>query len=88
VIGEARGEELLLLLQAMNTGHSGSGFTLHSNSVRDLIPRMLAILAGIGVAPKLAKLLIRSSITWVIEVKRFNSNRTVTNIQRLGEIHE
>jgi len=88
VIGEARGEELLLLLQAMNTGHSGSGFTLHANSVRDLIPRMLAILAGIGVAPKLAKLLIRSSITWVIEVKRFNSNRTVTNIQRLGEIHE
>jgi len=88
VIGEARGEELLLLLQAMNTGHSGSGFTLHANSVRDLIPRMLAILAGIGVAPKLAKLLIRSSITWVIEVKRFDSNRTVTNIQRLGEIHE
>ena len=88
VIGEARGEELLLLLQAMNTGHSGSGFTLHANSVRNLIPRMLAILAGIGVAPKLAKLLIRSSITWVIEVKRFNSNRTVTNIQRLGEIHE
>jgi pilus assembly protein CpaF len=88
VIGEARGEELLLLLQAMNTGHSGSGFTLHANSVRDLIPRMLAILAGIGVAPKLAKLLIRSSLTWVIEVKRFNSNRTVTNIQRLGEIHE
>jgi pilus assembly protein CpaF len=88
VIGEARGEELLLLLQAMNTGHSGSGFTLHANSVRNLIPRMLAILAGIGVATKLAKLLIRSSITWVIEVKRFNSNRTVTNIQRLGEIHE
>jgi pilus assembly protein CpaF len=88
VIGEARGEELLLLLQAMNTGHSGSGFTLHANSVRNLIPRMLAILAGIGVAPKLAKLLIRSSITWVIEVKRFDSNRTVTNIQRLGEIHE
>jgi len=88
VIGEARGEELLLLLQAMNTGHSGSGFTLHANSVRNLIPRMLAILAGIDVAPKLAKLLIRSSLTWVIEVKKFNSNRTVTNILRLGEIHE
>jgi pilus assembly protein CpaF len=87
VIGEARGEELLLLLQAMNTGHSGSGFTLHANSAQDLIPRMLAILAGIGVAPKLAKVLIASSLTWVIEVKRTNSKRSVTNILRLSDIH-
>lgn len=87
VIGEARGEELLLLLQAMNTGHSGSGFTLHANSVEDLMPRMLAILAGIGVAPKLAKLLIASSLTWVIEVKRLQSKRSVTNVQRLAEIY-
>ena len=87
VIDEARGEELLLLLQAMNTGHSGSGFTLHANSAQDLIPRMLAILAGIGVAPKLAKVLIASSLTWVIEVKRTNSKRSVTNILRLSDIH-
>jgi pilus assembly protein CpaF len=88
VIGEARGEELLLLLQAMNTGHSGSGFTIHANSVQDLFPRMLAILAGIGVAPKLAKLLIESSLNWVIEVKRSESKRCVTNIQRLGQTIE
>jgi pilus assembly protein CpaF len=87
VIGEARGEELLLLLQAMNTGHSGSGFSLHANSVQDLLPRMLAILAGIGVAPKLAKILISSSLTWVIEVKRTNSKRSVTSISRLADIH-
>ena len=88
VIGEARGEELLLLLQAMNTGHSGSGFTLHANSVQDLSPRMLAILAGIGVAPKLGRLLIESSLNWVIEVKRSESKRCVTNIQRLGQTIE
>jgi pilus assembly protein CpaF len=84
VVGEARGEELLILLQAMNTGHSGAGFTLHANSVIDALPRMLAILAGVGVNPELGRLLIASSITWVIEVKRVSSKRTVTAIQRLA----
>ena len=84
VIGEARGEELLVLLQAMNTGHSGAGFTLHANSVTDALPRMLAILAGVGVNPELGRLLVSSSVTWVIEVKRMGSNRAFTAIQRLA----
>jgi pilus assembly protein CpaF len=83
VVGEARGEELLVLLQAMNTGHSGAGFTLHANSVTDAMPRMLAILAGVGVKPELGRLLVSSAITWVIEVKRMDSNRAVTAIHRL-----
>jgi len=83
VIGEARGEELLLLLQAMNTGHSGSGFTLHANSVHDVIPRLLAILSSVGVSTELSKLLISSSLTWVIEVKRLGARREVTNVQKL-----
>jgi pilus assembly protein CpaF len=83
VVGEARGEELLVLLQAMNTGHSGAGFTLHANSVTDALPRMLAILAGVGVNPELGRLLVASSITWAIEVKRVGSRRTVTAIERL-----
>jgi pilus assembly protein CpaF len=84
VIGEARGEELLVLLQAMNTGHSGAGFTLHANSVTDAVPRMLAILAGVGINPELGRLLVSSSVTWVIEVKRVGSKRAVTAIQRLA----
>jgi len=86
VIGEARGEELLVLLQAMNTGHTGSGFTLHANSIQDVIPRMLSILAGAGVSPALARTLIFSSISWVIELKRNNSLREVVKIARLNEL--
>jgi pilus assembly protein CpaF len=83
VIGEARGEELLLLLQAMNTGHTGSGFTLHANSVDDAIPRMLAILAGVGLSPELGRTLIASSITWVVEVRKSTGLRQLSSIQRL-----
>lgn len=87
VVGEARGEELLVLLQAMNTGHSGAGFTLHANSVTDALPRMLAILAGVGVNPELGRLLVASSITWAIEVKRAGSKRTISAIERLASSH-
>ena len=83
VIGEVRGEELLVLLQALNTGHSGSGFTLHANSISEVVPRMLAILAGVGMQPSLAKVLISASIHWAIEVKRLATGREVVAIERL-----
>jgi len=87
VIGEARGEELLVLLQAINTGHNGSGFTLHANSVEDAWPRLLGILVGAGVSIEFAQLLIASSITWVIEVKRVSGKRVVSAIQRLRSLN-
>ena len=87
VIGEARGEELLVLLQAINTGHNGSGFTLHANSVEDAWPRLLGILVGAGVSIEFAQLLIASSITWVIEVKRVSGKRVVSGIQRLRSLN-
>jgi pilus assembly protein CpaF len=83
VVGEARGVELLLLLQAMNTGHSGSGFTLHANSVHDAIPRMLSIMATAGMASDLARTLIASSVAWVIELRKQNGTRQLSSIQRL-----
>lgn len=83
VIGEVRGEELLVLLQALNTGHSGSGFTLHANSISEVVPRMLAILAGVGMQPSLAKVLISASIHWAIDVKRLSAGRELVAIERL-----
>lgn len=88
VIGEVRGEELLVLLQALNTGHSGSGFTLHANSIAEVGPRMLAILAGVGMQPSLAKVLISASVNWAIEVKRMSAGREVVAIERLVINHE
>jgi len=40
VIGEVRGPEALDLLDAMNTGHPGSVCTLHSETLRDTLPRL------------------------------------------------
>jgi pilus assembly protein CpaF len=40
VVGEVRGPETFDLLQAMNTGHDGSMFTIHANSPRDALARL------------------------------------------------
>ncbi|MDJ0754753.1 MAG: ATPase, T2SS/T4P/T4SS family [Ardenticatenaceae bacterium] len=40
VVGESRGAEALDILQAMNTGHSGSMTTAHANSPRDAMSRL------------------------------------------------
>jgi len=83
VIGEARGEELLLLLQSLNTGHTGAGFSLHANSYKDAYLRMVGILNFAGVSNELAKALIANSIHWIIEVKREGGLRRVVAIERL-----
>jgi len=84
VIGEARGEELLLLLQSLNTGHTGAGFSLHANSYKDAYLRMVGILNFAGVSNELAKALIANSVHWVIEVKREGGLRRVVAIERLN----
>jgi pilus assembly protein CpaF len=45
IVGEVRGDEVLDMLQAMNTGHDGSMTTIHANSTHDAIHR-LELLAG------------------------------------------
>ena len=84
VIGEVRGQELLVLLQALNTGHSGAGFTLHANSASEAVSRMLAILAITGMKPTLSKVLISAALHWVIEVRRTQAGRAVVAIERLA----
>ena len=48
IVGEVRGDEVLDMLQAMNTGHDGSITTIHANSARDALARLenLVLMAG------------------------------------------
>lgn len=42
-VGECRGAEALDVIDAMGTGHDGSGTTLHANSSRDALLRLAAL---------------------------------------------
>ena len=68
VVGELRSSELLVLLQAMNTGHSGSGATLHANSLSDVPARLHAIGLSSGIASNQLDALVLSSLKWVIQL--------------------
>ncbi len=52
VIGEVRGGEALDLLDAMNTGHPGSISTVHSDSPRETLPRLVRLALRNPQAPR------------------------------------
>ena len=83
VVGECRGGEALDMLQAMNTGHSGSLTTLHSNNPRECISRLetLVMMAGLGLPAKAIKENIASAVGLIIQQSRLNDgSRKVTYI--------
>ena len=49
IVGETRGEEVIDMLQAMNTGHDGSMTTIHANSARDGVSRLENMIAMAGI---------------------------------------
>lgn len=83
VVGECRGGEALDMLQAMNTGHSGSMTTLHANSPRDAISRLatMTLMAGIDLPLRAVNEWIASAVDIIVQVERFrDGSRKVTHI--------
>lgn len=72
VVGECRSGEALDMLQAMNTGHSGSLTTLHANNPREAIQRLetLVMMAGLGLPAKAIKETIASAVNLIIQQSR------------------
>ena len=83
IVGEVRGDEVLDMLQAMNTGHDGSMTTMHANSAWDAVGRIEALvgMAGVGMEPAAVRSLIVSAFDVVAHVSRQSSGqRTITNV--------
>lgn len=85
VLGECRGDEVLELLQALNTGHRGTLATLHANSARDALRRLelLCLLAG-PLSVSGIRDLIASGIQCIVHVKREGQRRFISEIQEVS----
>jgi len=86
VVGEVRGDEVLDMLQAMNTGHDGSMTTLHSNGPRDALHRLenLVLMAGHTLPDKAIREQIASALELVVHVSRVSDGtRKVLSIQEI-----
>jgi pilus assembly protein CpaF len=72
IVGEVRGEEVLDMLQAMNTGHDGSLTTIHANSPRDALMRLETLMAmtGTSIPVEAVRRYISSALDIIIHLSR------------------
>ena len=77
IIGEVRGPEAFDLIDALNTGHSGSFTTLHANSATLALSRLttLILMAGAHWPVAAIKASIADAIGYVVQVSRQRDGR-------------
>ncbi len=86
IVGETRGEEVIDMLQAMNTGHDGSMTTIHANSARDGISRLenMIAMAGIEMPIKAVRSQIASAVNLIVQASRLqDGSRRMTSITEI-----
>ena len=87
VVGEVRGDEVIDMLQAMNTGHEGSMTTVHANSPADALVRLENIIgmSGVSIPYKPLRQQICSAIQTIVEIERMSDGkRRVVSIQEVS----
>lgn len=86
IVGETRGEEVIDMLQAMNTGHDGSMTTIHANSARDAVSRLenMVAMAGIEMPLKAVRQQIASAVNLFVQASRLqDGSRRMTSITEI-----
>jgi pilus assembly protein CpaF len=87
VVGEVRGGEAMDMLQAMNTGHTGSLTTLHANSPRDGTSRLetMCMMAGLEMPLIAIRKQIAAAINLIVHLARLSDgSRKMTHITELS----
>jgi pilus assembly protein CpaF len=86
IVGEARGGEVLDMLQAMNTGHDGSMSTVHANDTRDALDRMelMIALSGVELPMLVARQYIASAVQILVHMMRLSTGER--KVMRISEL--
>lgn len=86
IVGEVRGKEAFDMLQAMNTGHSGSLTTMHANGSLDALNRLetMILMAGMEIPIKAIREYIENAIDVVVHIERLSDGRRkITDISEI-----
>lgn len=78
VVGECRGAEVVDMLRAFTTGHSGGGSTIHASSLTDVAVRLDSLAALAGMKPASMARLAPSAIDVVVHLSYDAGVRSVT----------
>lgn len=90
LIGEVRGKEVMDMIQALNTGHSGSLSTGHANSIEGMLKRLEAMfLQAVEVPVDAIRNQITEAIDIMIHVSRMqDGSRKVLEIAELSGLED
>jgi pilus assembly protein CpaF len=86
ILGEIRGDEVIDVLAAMNTGHEGSMATIHANNPRDCLSRIenLVGLTGLSLPIHALRQQIASAVHLIVQVARMrDGGRRITHIEEV-----
>lgn len=75
ILGEIRDREAITLLNALNTGHSGSLASIHANSAADALRRLELLVTRLVPGITTARELITSAIDAIVHVMRESDGR-------------
>lgn len=86
ILGEIRGDEVIDVLAAMNTGHDGSMSTIHANNPRDCLSRIenLMGMAGVKMPVQAMRQQISSAVNLIVQIARMrDGGRRITHIEEV-----
>lgn len=85
IVGEVRGGEAFDLLQALNTGHSGTLSTIHANSAQQALARFTSCVlqSGVELPYKAVRRHIADSLHLLLHLERRAGRRVATELVRL-----
>ena len=86
IVGEVRGHEVIDMIQAMNTGHSGSMSTGHGNSVDGMLKRLETMyLMAVSMDIEAIRAQIAEAIDVMVHIERIGKKRRIVEISRLED---
>lgn len=85
ILGEVRGGEAFDLLQALNTGHSGTLSTVHANSAQQALSRLTSCVlqSGVELPYTAIRANIGDAIQLLVHLERRNGRRMVAEVLRV-----
>ncbi|MBT1174233.1 Flp pilus assembly complex ATPase component TadA [Bifidobacterium sp. LC6] len=84
VLGECRGEEIVDLLRAFNSGHNGGMTTVHADNVERVPSRLISLGLLANITPAAMTMLACDAFDVVLHVERVYGRRYITQIGVLG----
>ena len=85
ILGEVRGGEAFDLLQALNTGHSGSLSTIHANSAQQAIARLTSCVlqAGVELPYPAIRANVADAVQLLLHIERRQGRRYAAELLRI-----